>query len=226
MIYTEKNNNITREKLPIISVIVPVYNTSAYLDECLISILGQTYGSIEVIVVDDGSVDDSPAIIARYAADDPRINIITKPNGGLSSARNAGLHIAHGEFICFVDSDDYLPSDALSTLYELITSSGADFVSGSFMIVNETKVPVELKSVGADNKWDWINHTAWSKLYRRDFLKAGNLSFIEGLWYEDVIFGTSCMSRASSVVFTEKIVYYYRRRSGSIYTGRGKKVLC
>ncbi len=211
--------------MPLISVIIAVYNTGKYLCECLDSVLSQDYRNLEVIIIDDGSTDGSPDIIKRYAAADPRITVVTKKNGGLSSARNAGMRIAGGEYLCFVDSDDYLPLNALSLLEKSIASRSADIASGSFTVVSETGAPIVEHTVSAGKKWDWINHIACSRLYRRGFLLDNNLDFHENIWYEDVLFGTACTIKASLVEYIPDNVYFYRRRRGSIGMSTGEKVL-
>ena len=101
-----------------VSVIVPVYNVEAYLEECLQSVIGQTFSEIEIIIVNDGSTDGSKGIINRYQASDSRIRVLEQQNRGQSAARNAGLRVAQGEYILFVDSDDYIHKDCIKTLYE------------------------------------------------------------------------------------------------------------
>ena len=115
-----------------LSIIVPVYNAEEYLDRCLNSIMNQEYSSCEVILVDDGSTDSSPMICDRYSATDPRFRTIHKPNGGVSSARNAGLCLAKGEYIMFLDSDDVLLPAALEDMMESL--SGEDIVIGGYAV--------------------------------------------------------------------------------------------
>ena len=119
-----------------ISIVIPVYNAEGHLDKCLSSIVGQDMLSYEVILVDDGSTDSSPLICERYSATDPRFKTITKPNGGVSSARNAGLNVADGEYVMFVDADDALTPGALSTL-DAATAGFPDFVLGGFNVYEE-----------------------------------------------------------------------------------------
>ena len=120
--------------MPEISIIVPIYNVEQYLKRCVDSILAQTFKDFELILVDDGSPDSCPFICDEYARIDSRIKVIHKANGGLSDARNAGLEMAMGNYIAFVDSDDWIASDTYEYLYELIKKNKADVVSGSYVL--------------------------------------------------------------------------------------------
>ena len=126
-------------KSPQISIIVPVYNTVAYLDKCLNSILNQTYDSLEVICVDDGSTDGSADIVAKYENQDSRVKVIYQPNGGESNARNKGLQAATGDFIGFVDGDDWLELDMYEKLYELICKDESDLAAVGYFIDKDNK---------------------------------------------------------------------------------------
>ena len=122
---------------PLITVIVPVYNVEKYLTRCVDSIINQTYKNLEIILVDDGSTDSSPAICDNYAKKDSRINVIHKQNNGASSARNAALDIASGDYIGFVDSDDYINRDMYASLFDSIVDSGSDMaICESEYVVN------------------------------------------------------------------------------------------
>src|SRR5215218_493209 len=116
---------------PAVSVVMPLYNVEAYLADCLDSMLGQDFADFEVLLVDDGSPDGSRAIAQRYVRRDPRVRLLTRPNGGLGAARNTGVRAARGEFLTFVDSDDLLPADALARLVETGRRTGSDIVVGS-----------------------------------------------------------------------------------------------
>ena len=124
----EKNYEKQSKIVPAVSVIVPIYNVEKYLAECVDSILGQTFQDMEIILVDDGSLDSSGQMADDYAAQDKRVKVIHKENGGLSSARNAGMKIARGEYIYFCDSDDYISLDAIEILYETATKNDLDMV--------------------------------------------------------------------------------------------------
>ncbi|MBR5160328.1 MAG: glycosyltransferase family 2 protein, partial [Thermoguttaceae bacterium] len=131
--------------MPAISVIIPVYNVEPYLRECLDSVVNQTFRDIEIICVNDGSTDGSPAILEEYAAKDSRIIIIHQQNGGLSAARNSGMNAAKGDFILFVDSDDYIKQNTLEITYNAAIESGAEMVM--FCIYNDKNfAPAAIKA--------------------------------------------------------------------------------
>src|SRR4051794_25232839 len=119
--------------MPRISVVVPIYNVEPYLEECLDSIARQTYSDLEVVMVDDGSKDNSPEIAERWASKDRRFRLVTQPNGGLGSARNTGIKHAGGELLAFVDSDDYLAPNAYQLLVEALDETGSDFATGNVL---------------------------------------------------------------------------------------------
>ena len=123
----------------LVSIIVPVYKVEKYLDKCIESIVGQTYENLEIILVDDGSPDNCPAMCDRWAEKDSRIKVIHKENGGLSSARNAGLDACTGEYIYFLDSDDYIAENCIEMLFNTIISDGSDMCIGNLMSVDESE---------------------------------------------------------------------------------------
>lgn len=206
-----------------ISVIVPVYNASATLDRCLCSVLDQTYEFFEVILVDDGSVDDSPAICDRYAEEDSRFRVIHKANGGVSSARNAGLQVANGDFLMFLDADDVLSHDAM----EIMSSKDCDLIMGGFRKVaagkiDYVRVPKYDKVYeGAMLLSDFLNdnigrsdcfmlNSSCFKLYRRSLIHESGLKFDESLKYgEDKMFVFNFLKYISSARTVDKVVYDY-----------------
>ncbi len=212
-----------------ISVIVPVYNVALYLPECIESIISQTYKDLEIILVDDGSTDNSGAICDAYQEKDARIVVLHKQNEGLSEARNNGMDMATGEYITFVDSDDYIHPKMYEFLARAIEDYGADVSSSSYVSFKDGEQPEE--SVAAANSYSFkrienrqqyrdnfldpnFTHYVWRSLYKKDFLK--NLRFEKGKRLEDVMFCAK-MSRVISkrVVITDKL-YYYRIRKNSI----------
>lgn len=222
-----KENNL-------ISIIVPVYKVEQYLKECVLSITNQTYSNLEIILVDDGSPDDCPKMCDDFAKLDKRIIVIHKKNGGLSSARNAGLDIAKGDFICFVDSDDFITPDYVEVMYERINKEATvGIVSGMIYryqdcqtfpfntiwnISKENIVKPDEFTIKCINKS--ISYTVWNKLYRADLIK--NVRFREGRNNEDTLYmydlGKYMYSNHFSMVEIPHFVYYYRYREDSICT--------
>ena len=206
-----------------ISVIIPVYNASDTLDRCLCSVMDQTYDFFEVILVDDGSVDDSPAICDRYAEEDSRFRVIHKANGGVSSARNAGLQVAKGDFLMFLDADDVLSHDAL----EIMSSKDCDLIMGGFRKVAAGKIDyvrvpkydkvyegaMQLSVFLNDNigRSDcFMLNSSCFKLYRRSLIHESGLKFDESLKYgEDKMFVFNFLKYISSARTVDKVVYDY-----------------
>ncbi len=217
-----------------ISVIVPVYNTEKYLRQCLDSILSQTLQELEVICIDDGSTDSSPAILDAFCRKDSRVRILHKENDGLGAARNSGIGMACGDYIGFVDSDDFVAPDMFRSLYLRAKDTGADVVVGNiFLYQDHTKEQKpyrnqELyKALGACGSFhssshpeivEWIG--GWDRIYRRDFLVKYNLRNPEHVIYEDALFSfqTSVLSKCMAVC--PEAVYYYRKNTGTAITDR------
>lgn len=209
-----------------ISVIVPIYKVESYLRKCLDSICTQTYENLEIILVDDGSPDGCGAICDEYAAKDGRIKVIHKPNGGLSDARNAGLKIMTGAYVTFVDSDDWLTKDAVSSLYDLAIQTGAELVIGSCDRVFDDSSNAVGQS-GSDayivlDKLQAVSHflhngcAAWGRLYERRVHE--DIFFPVGEINEDEAIILNVIDRCTSVVISEKVIYHYRLRNDSITT--------
>lgn len=218
----------------LISVIVPIYKVQDYLDECIESIISQTYSNIEVILVDDGSPDRCPQMCDEWAKRDSRIRVVHKKNGGLSSARNAGLDVAKGEYISFVDSDDFICKDALQNLYDRVNNDKSigitsgliyRYQDGCTSIFNnkwfrktEKIIPASdflLETMGLKTSF-----TVWNKLYRRDII--GETRFRVGRNNEDTLFmydlGKNMVYKNALMVEIPLYVYYYRYREDSICT--------
>ena len=214
---------------PLISVIVPAYNVRNYLPECLDSILAQTYRNLEIIVVDDGSTDGSGEMCDEYAAKDSRIKVIHQPKKNISVARNAGLDAAHGNYISFVDSDDFIHPSMLQTLKEGLEEHGADLsmISTVFLKSPERQtiyytVPSSDGSIrvctGRDLQMilmsdDYCRMGAlWNKLYRRELV--GSEKF-EQTAAEDMVFNNRLFVRTQKAVLLSDALYYWRRREDS-----------
>lgn len=212
-----------------VSVIVPVYNVEQYLARCVDSILAQTYSKIEVILVDDGAKDASGDICDAYAAKDSRVKVIHKENGGLSSARNAGLEIAAGEYIAFVDSDDWIEPDAYSHLLEVMKQYDVRLVCGGRYDVDgctgEKTVglcPAKEEAISAEELagriflWDGCDSSACDKLYHRSVLE--NFRYPEGKVCEDVPVTYKIVLAAEKAAMSDRPFYNYYHRAGSIST--------
>lgn len=212
-----------------ISVIVPVYNVEEYLSRCVDSILAQTHSNLEVILVDDGAKDASGSICDGYAAQDPRVKVIHKKNGGLSSARNRGLEAAGGEYIAFVDSDDWIEPDAYAHLLHIMEKYDVKLVCGGRYDVDgdtgEKTVglcPAREEAISAEELagriflWDGCDSSACDKLYHRTLLE--NFRYPEGKVCEDVPVTYRIVLAAERVAVSDKPFYNYFHRSGSIST--------
>lgn len=211
---------------PLISVIVPVYKVEEYLDQCVSSIVNQTYQNLEILLVDDGSPDGCPAMCDRWAEKDSRIKVIHKENGGLSDARNAGLKIATGEYVAFVDSDDMISDDMLESLYNALYDTKADIAECDYVCFEDnlphskdcTNTQITIFSAEEALKMLLEKHdlycVVWNKLYRRQLFN--NLSFATGKLHEDVFFTYQAFGKSKSVVKINQQMYYYRQRKDSI----------
>lgn len=216
-----------------ISIIIPIYNVEQYIEQCLVSILEQSYDNLEVILVNDGTKDNSMKIIEKYLSD-LRIKVINKENGGLSSARNAGLDIATGEYISFVDSDDWIEIEKLMELYKIAKEENLDIIIGNAKYYPKMekihkknyygiKTGIELLIEMLEKK-DYLE-TVWKCIYKREFLKENNIKFIEGLLHEDTPFMFECLLKAKQVKYEDIVFYFYRQREGSIVTSKTKRNL-
>lgn len=215
-----------------ISIIVPVYKVEKYLSKCIDSILNQTFQEFELILVDDGSPDNCGRICDEYASRDSRIRVIHQENKGISAARNAGLDIAKGEYIAFVDSDDWLEIDTYEFLINNIVKSNADIASCGLRNCYENDSSIENYDAGLVknivlskdqcfemifSKNDMITVYAWNKLYKAEVFS--DLRYPEGKVYEDAFVILDILLRCNSMFITTKKLYNYRRHENSI-TGR------
>lgn len=206
---------------PLVSVIVPVYNVEDYVLKCLKSLTGQSYDSIEIIVVDDGSTDKSGEICDEFACNDKRVKAFHKKNGGLSSARNYGIKKAKGEFICLVDSDDYVRKDFVEKMVGV--SSDADIVVCGYNdeIPEAKELTGEEATVRLLTRQDNMEIIAWNKIYRRELFKE--ISYPEGKNYEDNLTTYKLLSKAKKVVYVAESLYVYVERGGSIMNSSKKE---
>lgn len=217
--------------MPEISVIVPVYNVEKYVEQCIKSIVNQTFKNFELIIVDDGSTDNSGKLCDNFAENDYRIHVIHTENRGVAAARNKGLDIAIGEFICFVDSDDYVQNNYLAYMYGQIRNSDYDFVSCTANFVNENsfllqrnsydtkKMIIDSNIIKTYMTTNYIEDVAWNKLYKRDVWE--NLRYLENVNYEDTEIIIRLLKRCRKILFTNEYLYNYRIRAGSILNYNG-----
>lgn len=221
--------------MPKISVIVPIYNVEQYLNRCIDSVLNQTYADLEVILVDDGSPDNCPAICDDYAGLDARVKVIHKKNGGLSSARNAGLEIAQGDYIAFVDSDDWIDLGMYEALINLAEEYNADIVQSEYRFYRPWKK--ENQILDCDNtgtidcytniealetlyfgpqRFGGITILVVTKLYKAELLQ--NIRFCEGYIHEDVEFTPRVLYAAKRIIKYNKSFYTYNIHLGASST--------
>ncbi len=211
----------------LVSIIVPVYNVEEYLGRCVDSLLTQTYQNLQIILVDDGAKDGSGAICDAYAAKDPRVQVIHKENGGLSSARNAGIDAAQGAFLEFVDSDDWIEPDAVESLLRVAQAHQTELVVGGRWDVKEKTgekrpglCPVRQEVVSGEELvrrifcWEHCDSSACDKLFARRLFRK--IRFPEGVVCEDVPIMYQIVLDAGRAAMLNKPIYNYYHRSGSI----------
>ena len=221
----------------LISVIIPVYKVEKYLEECVDSIISQTYENLEIILVDDGSPDKCPDLCDRYKETDGRIKVIHKENGGLSSARNAGIDICSGEYIAFIDSDDRIAEDYMEKLCSAIETENADIAMCDFMytglLAQYNKKYNSLRFPRFIADWREVlrryyedeNGTAlvvaWGKLYRRELFRT--LRYPVGRIHEDEFVFAELMLNCRKAVWIEEKLYFYLQRENSIMSDKNNR---
>ena len=232
-----------KETSPVFSVIVPVYNTpGSFFEKCIRSILGQTFRSIEVILIDDGSDEKTAEMCDEYTSRDSRVMVVHQANQGVSSARNQGIEKASGRWIMFVDPDDWIDENACKWLYEKLRNCNCDilmfngvreyagrqsamvygFQTDSVFRMDRTEDKEQLyrRAMGvpdASKGWSCIITYIWDKVYARDFLMASGVRFPLGLpKSEDKVFVLSCFEKMGSLLYCEKVFYHYRINDASI----------
>lgn len=228
----------------LISVIVPIYNVEKYLNQCVESIVAQTYHNLEIILIDDGSLDQSGKIADEWAIKDERIMVVHKENGGLSDGRNWGIERAHGSFLVFVDSDDFIHPKMIETLYQTAIEKDAELVWSTFVETDEAGVPVEpVSEEKLDKKlFEMTEMTnseacmqfymvgrmsefmvAWNKIYKASLFEGaeGPIRYPKGRIYEDGYTTYQLVYQAKRVIRMDIPLYYYRIRKGSIMEKNG-----
>lgn len=212
---------------PLVSIIVPCYNVEKYLDKCVESITYQTYTNLEIFLVDDGSKDLTPKICDKWAANDPRIKVIHKQNGGLSDARNVAIEKVKGRYIVFVDSDDYIANNHIYSLYKMIIEYSADisiqncqpYLENTTQITNND-VPYSVNCVNSEVALEIMfyqkqyDNSAWAKMYKTELFE--NIRYPYGLLYEDLPTTYKIILKANKVVYSNYRSYFYLLRENSI----------
>ena len=211
----------------LISVIVPVYNVKPYLEKCFASIAGQNWRNLEIILVDDGSTDGSGDLCEKLAGQDSRVRVIHKKNGGLGSARNAGIDAAKGDILSFVDSDDWIEPGMYDAMTEIMHRENAQIIACGIKRVSETgevsyyQDNLEERAVYTREealielpKNERLSNSMCNKLFQRETIKCLHIN--ERIFYEDNPFTPQCFARAERVAYTAEPFYCYFERSGSI----------
>ncbi|SLL33525.1 glycosyl transferase [Mycobacteroides abscessus subsp. abscessus] len=215
---------------PLISVIVPIYNVKKYLNRCLESIVKQTYSNLEIILINDGSTDGSDEICDYYSKYDSRIIVIHKSNGGLSDARNAGLEIAKGSYIAFVDSDDYINIEMIDILYNALIESNCDIAESGYKEVyentsfisennnNYSKIYTKKSAIASTIMDSHCRTYVWNKLYKKALWE--NIRFPYGKLFEDAFTTYKVIEKTSKIIKIDKDLYYYFQRENSIVNSK------
>lgn len=211
------------------SVIIPVYNVKDYLEKCVQSVLAQHCDSYEIILVDDGSTDGSGALCDDIAAGNSKIRVIHKTNGGLGDARNAGLEQAKGEYVVFLDSDDYIDKAMLAELSQTVDETHADIITFGFFVDNNGDTSKVLIDPLPEGRKFTLADTpelllalpnAWSRIYTRELFLRTGIQYPGRVWYEDIRTTTKLFAMAESVVSVHRPYYYYVVRENSITHNR------
>lgn len=213
------------EKKALISVIVPIYKVEKYLDRCVSSIVSQTYSNLEIILVDDGSPDNCPLICDEWQKKDNRIKVFHKKNGGLSDARNCGIDNSNGDYVVFVDSDDYIAKNMIEVLYTTLMEDKTDIAICDYYISeldkNSPHKFSNKKFIVKDKKFDYLYNeygcvtvVAWNKIYKKSIFE--NIRYPYGKVHEDEFIICDVLKKANSVSYILEPLYYYVQRENSI----------
>lgn len=230
-------NSAENESKPKVSVILPIYNVEKYLKKCLDSIVNQTFKSIEIICVNDGSTDSSLEILNEYANNDARFIVLSQENQGQGVARNRGIEIAKGEYLQFIDPDDWIEPDAIEILYNFANEHKSEVVKFNYKDYNEYSGEIRKKDFAAKIKkiysydlnkipfFSWhdvkkgflwsLDLYVWSYFYSTDFVKSNNIKFAPSKIGEDHLFSNGALLLAQKIDFLNKYLYFYRIRKGS-----------
>lgn len=218
-----------------ISIIVPVYNVEKYIDKCLKSLVNQTLKDIEIIVVNDGSPDNSQKIIDKYVKKYKNIKSFIKKNGGISDARNYGIKQAKGDYIAFVDSDDYIDEKMMEKMYEKAIEKSYDIVECNLHIADDNgqiindefhTLPKDIKELEGKKKYMTNMYTSvWNKIYKKSLFDY-NVRFKKGVWFEDVEFLYKLIPYVNTIGFVNDNLYYYVQHEGSITRTFDNRLFC
>lgn len=198
----------------LVSVIVPIYNTKQYLSKCIDSILSQTYRNIEILLINDGSPDDSKLIMEKYKQKDNRIKCYYKKNGGLSDARNYGVKHSKGKYICFIDSDDWVSNLYIEKLVNEIRKNNYCLVACEFDRVYNNKITKN--NISKEDIKGFKVPAAWNKIYLKETIQKYNLEFPKGKWYEDLTMTSMYAMTCSKIKIINESLYFYRQNNDSI----------
>ena len=219
----------------LISVIIPVYNAAPFLEACLQSVFAQTYTNTEIVLVDDGSTDGSGAICDAFAERDPRVKVFHKENGGASSARNAGLRAAAGDYIYFRDSDDHIDPTLLKKLYDSAEENDAELVFFDAYAVDTDSGRISETNYGHRERYQPdegrtlmrkmvrnkdFHMGVWQLFYKRSFFERTKLTFVEGIIYEDFLFACQAYCLARRVSYVPEFLYYRQYHANSVMTAK------
>lgn len=209
----------------LVSIIVPIYNVEKYLEKCILSLLSQTYKNIEILLIDDGSTDTSPLIVDQYAMKSNKIRVFHKANGGLSDARNYGIQHSKGQYLFFLDSDDWIKPKTIEILYNNLIHYNADVSEAQYVqvddenyVINEDNKKVHLLN-NIDASINLRNYhlnqiVAWNKMYKKECFSS--IRFPVGKIHEDEFTTYKILYNANKIVVTEQALFYYRKTPNSI----------
>lgn len=216
------------------SIIIPVYNVEGYLDKCLKSILNQTYSNYEVIIVNDGSPDNSDNIIKSYEKKDKRFKGYKKVNGGLSDARNYGLKYATGDYLIFIDADDYIENNYLEKVNDVLErNKDIDVLKFKIKLVDEGENLIRMENglnkEGVTSFEELVKleflEPAWSYVYKLSFWKENNFTYLKGMIHEDFGLTPEILMKANKIYYLNSYLYNYVQRNGSIMSSNNKEKL-
>ena len=226
------SNTIVYKK-PKISVVVPVFNTEKYLSRCLLSVINSSLKELEIIIVNDGSTDNSEKILSLFANHDSRITIVNQEHKLQGAARNNGIRLAKGEYIGFIDSDDWIDEDFFEKLYAAVKKYNADIAFAANIRIGNGKtkkrlnITKEIYTQDLQTKFDlcrlWKDSCPTNKIYRTEFLRNNNITFPENVYCEDKLFSVKALYHANGIVTVPDTYYYYYRNLNSTSLKKNEK---